>query len=178
MCLCIHTNIHTCTYVHTTYIRVHTYIHTYIRVHTYIHTYYIHTSTYIHTYIREHTYIHTNIHTTYKHTCTYIHTYYILHTYIHTYILHDLRNSCVPDGPAQVEFAQVGTEYIYVQLHMYTRESSLNPNSNTLKPNRPQHDPPRLLCYHPAIFFRHLRFHSRKEEFGPPFKNVFNFFYF
>jgi hypothetical protein len=89
------------------------------------------------------------------------------------------RNSCVSDFPHNeirhssnqeiVAFLEdrrkssIGQFAIWVHLWsiicVYTRESSWNPNSNTVAPDRPRHEtpaPPHHLCYRPTVFFHHI----------------------
>jgi hypothetical protein len=40
---------------------------------------------------------------------------------------------------------------------MYNGAQLKSKLSNTLEPDRPQHDRAHRLCYRPAVFFRHLR---------------------
>jgi hypothetical protein len=70
-----------------------------------------------------------------------------------------------------------------VQIEMYVcvRESKLKFQLITLEPDRLQRDRPATCViaqqYFSAIFFS-LRCHSRKEEFGTPFKaSLFSFFF-
>jgi len=57
-------------------------------------------------------------------------------------------------------FVQIGIEYTYIWINIfvYARQSKWNPSSSTQERNRQQHDPlpPCRLCYHPAVFLRHL----------------------
>ena len=51
----------------------------------------------------------------------------------------------------------------------------LNPNYNTLEPDRPQHGHTAvyvIVQQYSSVNFVSLRFHSRKEKFGASFKNV------
>jgi len=83
--------------------------------------------------------------------------------------LPDFRSIYVPEGPAQVKFCArrnwVRTRW---NIYVYTRQSSWNPNSNTLEPDRPQHDRP-AACVIAQQYFSItlviLRCHSHKEEF-------------
>lgn len=83
----IHTDTHTCTYIHTQYIYTHTHVLTHIHPYTtymYRHTKpHIHICTYKRTCTHTYTYIHTCIH--YTHIETYIHAYTHIETYIHAY---------------------------------------------------------------------------------------------
>jgi hypothetical protein len=59
------------------------------------------------------------------------------------------------------------------------KESSLNANSNTVEPDRPQHDRPAACViaqqYSSATVFS-FRFDSRKEKFGSHFKKFVSSF--
>jgi hypothetical protein len=86
-------------------------------------------------------------------------------------------------------FAQVGIDYTYGQLHTHVRarthtctharESSGNPDSNTLEPEWPRHNRPTACIiaqqYTPVTFS--LRCHSRKEKFGAYFKRYYLFLF-
>ena len=81
--------------------------------------------------------------------------------------LPDLRSIYVPEGPVQVEFCACRN---WVRTYVHTRQSSWNPNSNALEPDRPQHDRP-AACVIAQQYFSVtlvlLRCHSHKEEFDP-----------
>jgi hypothetical protein len=63
-----------------------------------------------------------------------------------------VRSNYVPECQAQV-----GIEYVCGQIHTHTqKKGQINPNSITLEPDRQQQHRSRLLCYRPAVFFRHL----------------------
>jgi len=68
-----------------------------------------------------------------------------------------------------------------VYVRVYTRDSSRNPNPNTLEPERPQHDRPAACAIaqqYSSATFVFLRFHTRKEEFGSRFNNVILYLFF
>ena len=73
--------------------------------------------------------------------------------------------------------AQVGTEYT-VNYNLYTRESSWHPNSNTLEPDRPQHDSPATCViaqqYSPANLVS-LRLHFLQGKVWPAFQKCYFF---
>jgi len=90
----------------------------------------------------------------------------------------DLRNSCVPQSPAQV-----GIDYKYGQIYIYISETSSNPQSKTIETERPPHDRPGtcLIAHHySSPTFVALRFHFRKGTFNTCLQNVisFSFFFF
>jgi hypothetical protein len=64
---------------------------------------------------------------------------------------------------------------LYVRMHVCSRESNLNPHSNTLEPDRPQHVRPAASVtaqqYSSATCVS-MRLQSLKEEFGTSFKNA------
>jgi hypothetical protein len=87
--------------------------------------------------------------------------------------LHDLRQ--------QLMFRKVWRKSdlsIQSTIYAHTRELSLNPNSNTLERNRPQHDRPAacviVLQYYSANFVS-LCFHSRNEKLGAFKRYYLNF---
>jgi hypothetical protein len=61
-------------------------------------------------------------------------------------------------GPpyAVVPFGRFGANRILRKSWVWPYMCSWNPNSNALEQDRPQHDLTHLICYRPAIFFRHL----------------------
>jgi len=95
------------------------------------------------------------------------------------YCKSDLCRSYILEDLAQVEFYAVKTEYSHmwsaVYLSVWTRESTWNPNSNTLEPGGPQH----VIAHQCSATSVSLHFHSRKQTFGASFKNVIisNFYY-
>jgi len=48
--------------------------------------------------------------------------------------------------------------YIRSNMYVYTRQSTWNPNSNTLEPDRPHYYKPNTCC-RPTVIFKHLQFH-------------------
>ena len=66
-------------------------------------------------------------------------------------------------------------------MHVYTQEYSLNQNSNTLEPDRPQHDGAAACVIsqqYSSADFVSLRFHSSKGKSDAPFKKFHYFIYF
>ena len=64
---------------------------------------------------------------------------------------------------------------------VYARDSSRNPNLNTLELDRPQHDRPTACAIaqqYSSTTFVCLRFHIRKEEFGARFNNAILYSFF
>jgi hypothetical protein len=97
---------------------------------------------------------------------------------------HSLTCTVVLEGPTHAEFC-AGQNWVYMwsTMYMYTRESSWNPNLNTLEPDRSQHD-----CFSTCVItqqyssttFFSSHFYSHKGKFGTCLKNVsiLVFFYF
>ena len=87
-----------------------------------------------------------------------------------------LRNSNVPEG-----LAKVGNGCTDGQLYTYRENlSSCNQNSNTMEPDRPQHERP-AACYRPAVFFCHLHLTALSFPLGKirrAFQTLFYFWFF
>ena len=89
--------------------------------------------------------------------------------------LPDLRRCYVPKGPKQVAFcARRISVFVWSNIYVNTRESSSNPNSNTLHPDSPQSD--RLAScdiaqQYSSDTFLSFPFHCRNEKSGAYFKN-------
>ena len=87
--------------------------------------------------------------------------------------LPDLYDSYFLEGPAQVVIQDI----IRLTVCVYTRQSNLNPKSNTLDTDRRQHERP-VACYRPAVFFRQLclieLFPPHNEKLSTFFKRLFN----
>ena len=87
--------------------------------------------------------------------------------------LHDLFICPVfmcPKVRPRSNLADVGAECAHDEIYMYThtRQSSLNPKSKTLEPDRPQHDRPAacvIAQQYSSVTLVLLRCHSRKEQF-------------
>lgn len=84
------------------------------------------------------------------------------------------RRSNVPEGPAQVEFAQVGIHYTYGKLCVCSQGNTVEIQTPALGPDR-LHDRPGSCVigqqYSSAAFVS-LRLHYRKENSGARLKNV------
>ena len=91
--------------------------------------------------------------------------------------------SYVPDGLAQIEYCAKSELSVHMDIYKYVNkiESSINPNSNTLEPDRPRYDQPAACViaqqYSSASFFS-LRFQTRKESFGERFKSFISSYMF
>jgi hypothetical protein len=93
--------------------------------------------------------------------------------------LRDLRSSYVPEDPAQAEFcASRNSVYIWSTVTVYIKDSSLNPNSNTLEPGWPQNV--RSATYviaqqYSSATFVSSRYLLLKGNILRGFKKLFNF---
>jgi hypothetical protein len=86
----------------------------------------------------------------------------------------DLRNSDIPDSPAQV-CTEHANDHLYI--YVYTRESGWNPNPSTKEHDRRQHDSTAtsvIAQQYSSKPLSQLPFHSCTEKFG---ENRTNFFF-
>ena len=153
ICLCVYI----CTYTHThTYIYIYTYIHTHTHIYMFMCIY-----IYTHTHARARTHTHTQ---TRAHARTHTHT--------------DLRNSYL----LKVQRSSGSSNWVYLCATALFVYSGLQPKSKLrhIETWSAVALSTRLLCYRPAIFFRHLRLivlSFPQETFGARFKYAFELFY-
>jgi hypothetical protein len=88
-----------------------------------------------------------------------------------------MHNKYVPKGPTQVKILRELELRVHMvnYIHIYIRESSLNPNSNTMETARPQYDHPAthiITQQYSSATFVSLRFQSHKDKFGARFEII------
>ena len=104
------------------------------------------------------------------------------HMYNNTDTSPDLRNTNAPLDQCKYSCEQFVNDYAYVSsIYFYTRESSWNPNSSIIEPDRPQHERPAapvVAQQYSSATFISQRFHTRQGKVWRSYKNIIDSFFF